>query len=134
VIWAGVGSIHCGSLDDARTYFERALRLSPADPHAFVALTGIAHVLLIQGHDKDALEYAERATGLNMSYDPAYWMMIAANVRLGRMEDARRWLAKFKALAPGVTIRSIKAGQPMRDPARLAPIVDGLRAAGLEEG
>jgi TolB-like protein/Tfp pilus assembly protein PilF len=134
VVWAGVGNLHCGSLEDARTYFERALRLSPADPHAFVALTGIADVLLIQGDDKGALDYAERATGLNMSYDPAYWMMIAANVRLGRMDDAKRWLAKFKALSPGVTISSIRAGQPMKDPARLAPILDGLRAAGLEEG
>ncbi len=134
VMWAGVGNIHCGRLENARTYFERAQRLSPADPHAFVALTGIAHVLLIQGDDKGALEYAERATGQNMNYDPAYWMMIAANVRLGRMDDARRWLAKFKALAPGVTIRSIRAGQPMKDPARIEPIMEGLRAAGLEEG
>ena len=134
VIWAGVGNIHCGSLEDARTYFERALRLSPADPHAFVALTGIAHVLLVQGDNAGALAYAERATGLNMNYDPAYWMMIAANVRLGRMQDARRWFAKFKTLSPGVTIRSIRQGQPMQDPARLAPILEGLRAVGLEEG
>jgi len=134
VIWAGVGNIHCGSLEDARTYFERALQLSPGDPHAFVALTGVAHVLLVQGDNAGALQYAKRATGLNTSYDPAYWMMIAANVRLGRMKDAQRWLTKFKALAPGVTIRSIREGQPMQDTTRLAPIIEGLRAVGLEEG
>jgi hypothetical protein len=31
-------------------------------------------------------------------------------------------------------ITSIKAGQPAKDPSRMAAILDGLRLAGLEEG
>ena len=61
-------------------------------------------------------------------------MLIAANAQLGRMDEARRWLAKFRALAPGVTIASIAAGQPAYDPSRMAAILEGLRMAGLEEG
>ena len=63
-----------------------------------------------------------------------YWMLIAANAQLGRMDEARRWLAKFRALAPGVTIARIRAGQPAKDPSRMAAILEGLRLAGLEEG
>ena len=58
----------------------------------------------------------------------------AANAQLGRMDEARRHLAKFRTLAPDVTIASIRAGQPEYDPSRMAAILEGLRIAGLEEG
>jgi hypothetical protein len=48
------------------------------------------------------------------------------------MEEAGRWLAKFRTLAPGATLGSIRAGQPAYDPSRMAPILDGLRIAGLD--
>jgi len=131
---AGAGNIHCGSLDDALTYFNRALRLSPADPHAFLNLTGIAHVQMILGRYTEALAFAERALAMNAHYDFAYWMVIAANAQLGRMDEAQSWLAKFKALVPGITISRIKAGQADSDGRRMAAILEGLRLAGLEEG
>ena len=53
---------------------------------------------------------AERAHSNNADFDFAYWMMIAANAQLGRMDEARNWLAKFQALVPGITIARIKAG------------------------
>jgi TolB-like protein len=133
VINAGIGNIHCGSLDDALTYFHRALRLSPADPDAFVALAGIAHVHVILGNYAEALPPAERSLTINASFNPTYWILIAANAHLGRMDEARRFLAALKAVAPNVTIASLKAGQPAKYPSRLAPILDGLRLAGLEE-
>ena len=39
---------------------------------------------------------------------------------------------KFRALAPGVTIASIREGQRDKDPSRLAAILEGLRLAGVE--
>ncbi|MEX0859707.1 MAG: transcriptional regulator, partial [Cucumibacter sp.] len=70
---------------------------------------------------------------VNPNYAPTYWMLIAANAQLGRMDEARRWLAKFRALAPGATVASIKAMQPAKDPSRMAAILEGLRLAGLPE-
>ena len=80
------------------------------------------------------MKAAERSLAVNANFDPTYWMLIAANAQLGRMDEARRWLAKFRRLAPGVTIASIKAGQPDKDPSRMAAILEGLRLAGLDEG
>jgi adenylate cyclase len=134
VLHAGIGNIHVGSPEDALTYFNRALRLSPADPYAFVTLTGIAHVHMVLGEYENALAVAERSLAANPNYDPTYWMLIAANAQLGRMDEARSWLSKFTALVPGITIARIKAGQPAKDPSRLAAILEGLRLAGLEEG
>jgi Flp pilus assembly protein TadD len=130
---AGIGNIHCGSLDDALTYFNRSMRLSPADPYVFVTLTGIACVQMALGNYAEALAVAERSLAANPNYDPTYWMLIAANAQLGRMDEARSWVSKFRALVPGMTIAKIKAAQPDKDPTRLEAILDGLRRAGLEE-
>ena len=131
---AGSGTIHCGSLDDALAYFNRALRLSPADPFAFHVLTGVAHVRMILGQYVEALSFAERALAINANFDFAYWMVIAASAQLGRMDEAQAWLAKFQALVPGITIARISAGQADKDGKRMAAILEGLRIAGLDEG
>jgi TolB-like protein/Tfp pilus assembly protein PilF len=133
IIRAGIGNIHRGSLDDALGYFNRALRLSTSDLYTYVTLTGIAHVHMLLGNYEEALANAERSLAINAVNDPTYWMLIAGNAQLGRMEDARSWLAKFLALVPGMTVARIKAGQPDKDPSRLAPILEGLRMAGLAE-
>ena len=133
VDFAGIVYLHCGDLADALTCFHRALRLSPADIDARFALTGIAHVRMIQGDYSDALVHAERSLTCNPNFDATYWMLIAANAQLGRMEEARRWLVKYCALSPGVTIARIWAGQPQKDASRCANILEGLKLAGLPE-
>ena len=60
-------------------------------------------------------------------------MLIAANAHLGRMDEARHFLATLLELSPGVTIARIRAGQPAKDPGRIEPIIQGLRLAGLPE-
>ena len=133
-IQAGIAHLHCGLIADALVHFQRALRLSPRDPFAFVALTGIAHAQMVLGNYPEVLVWATRSLGPNPTFDPTLWMLIAANAHLGRTEEARRFLDELKRLAPDVTIASIKAGQPAKDPSRIAAILDGLRLAGLEEG
>ena len=68
------------------------------------------------------------------TFDPTYWMLVAANAHLGRMDEARRHLAELRRLAPEVTVASIRAGQCAKDPGRIEPILAGLRLAGLPEG
>jgi tetratricopeptide (TPR) repeat protein len=89
---------------------------------------------MILGNYEEALAWATRAIAVNPNFDAAYWMLIAANAHLGRLEEARRLLDELKRMAPGVSIARIKAGQPAKDPSRLAAILDGLRLAGLPEG
>ena len=129
----GVQNLHCARLEDALACFQRAMRLSPADTNTNYALTGIAHAQMAQGNFCEALATAERSLPFNANYNPTYWMLIAANAQLGRMDEARRWLAKFKTLAPSVTVSGIRAGQPAKYPDRMAAILEGLRRAGLPE-
>jgi TolB-like protein/DNA-binding winged helix-turn-helix (wHTH) protein len=130
---AGIAHLHCGNIADALAYFHRAIRLSPRDPNAHTSLTGIAHCQMVLGDYAEALVWATRSLTLKPKSHFAYWMVIAANAQLGRMDEARKSLAEFRKLAPWVTIASIWAGQPQRDPSRCATILDGLRLAGLAE-
>ena len=85
------------------------------------------------GDFPEALNWAKRSLTVNPNYPCTYWMLIAANAQLGRMDEAHKFLAAFRKLAPGVTIARIWAGQPQQDPNRCAAILDGLRLAGLPE-
>jgi TolB-like protein/class 3 adenylate cyclase/Tfp pilus assembly protein PilF len=134
VVRAGVGHLHCGDIDQALAYFHRAKRLSPGDPGAHQALTGIAHAQMVLGNYAEALDWATRSLALNTNYDPTLWIVIAANAHLGRMKEAHHFLQQLKRIAPVVTVERIRAGQPAKDPSRVAAILDGLRLAGLEEG
>ncbi|BCH30626.1 transcriptional regulator [Mesorhizobium sp. L-8-10] len=131
---AGVANLHCGNVVDALALFDRARRLSPRDLVAHISLSGTAHAHMILGNYAEALAWATRARAVNPNFDPAYWILIAANAHLGRMEEAHRFLGDLLKMAPDVTITSITAGQPARDPARLAAILHGLRLAGLPQG
>jgi len=131
---AGVGHLHCGRIEDALRLFHRALRLNPNGPESHTTLAAIAHAHIVLGDHAEALAWAGRGFALKTTFHPTLWMLIAANALLGRMEEAQRFLGIFRAIAPGVTVSSIKAGQPAKDPARLASILQGLRIAGLEEG
>jgi TolB-like protein len=129
---AGVTHLHLGNIEDALAYLHRLIRLSPRDPFSHVPLTGIAHAQMVLGNYSEALVWAARSLASNPNFDPTYWMLIAANAHLGRMDDAHRFLEQFRKVAPGVTIAKIKAGQPAKDPSRMAAILEGLRLAGLE--
>ena len=89
---------------------------------------------MILGNYQEALVWAARSLALNTSFDPTYWMLIAANAHLGHLDEARRFLRDLQRIEPGVTVASIRAGQPAKDPSRVAAILEGLRLAGLDEG
>ena len=129
----GIAHLHCGNLADSLAYFHRAIRLSPRDPSAHIALTGIAHCHVALGDYPEALLWAARSLALTPNYHCTYWMLIAANAQLGQMDEARKYLGQFRNLAPEATVASIWAGQPQKDPSRCAAILDGLRLAGMAE-
>ena len=134
LIWAAITKIHCGDLEEALALSRRAILMNPGDAVAHFPMTSIAHAHLALRNYGEALQAAERSLAVNPDFGPTYWMLIAANAQLGKMDEARRWLAKFRVLSPGVTIARIQRGQPDKFPDRMAPILEGLRLAGLEGG
>jgi len=131
-VWgAGIAHLKGGSLDEAKALFERAVRLSPGD--AFIGLTGIAHVQMALGNYEDALDFAQRSLARNPRFPATYWMLIAGNAHLGRLDEAKRVLAMLQKLVPGITLARIKQGQHAKDPQRIDVLIEGMRLAGMPE-
>ncbi len=131
---AGIAALHCGTIDEALARFRRANRLSPFDAFAHIWLCGTAHCHIILGNYEEALNWASRSLALNTNFDPTYWMLASANSHLGHIGEAKRFLAELQRLAPGISIAHIMAGQPAKDPSRMAALLEGLRLAGMPEG
>jgi TolB-like protein/Tfp pilus assembly protein PilF len=130
----GIVYLHCGKLEDTLTILQRALRLSPGDPAAFLPLTGIAHAHMALGNYHEALSWADRSLALNRHFDPSLWILTAGNALLGRMDLARGFLSQLMQMAPEITVSGIRNGQPAKDPERMRAILEGLSLAGLPPG
>lgn len=132
---AGIVKLHCASLEESLVRSWRGVEMTGYDPsNRAAALTAVAHARIALGDFELALEAAERSLAVNRNFDCTYWMLVAANVHLGRLVEGRRWLGALRTLSPTATVASIRAGQPARIPARIEPILDGLRLADLPSG
>ena len=109
---------------------ERAMALSPLDPgrYMFQAVAGFAH--LFAGRPDRALDFARKSLAL-YDWDSTYWVLIPAYVQLGRIAEAQAGLAKLVSLSPGLTVSGIRERVPIRNPASLEMIMEGLEKAGL---
>lgn len=130
---AGVMHLHCGDLDIAMQYYDRALRLGQTDPNARFVLTGIAHLQIVRCNFAEALDFATRSLAFNDRFDATYWMLIAANAHLGRLDQAHVWLRALLHISPDVSISRILSSQPSRIPDRFSAIADGLRRVGFPQ-
>lgn len=126
-----IASLHCGDINDADESLQRVYRLSPQGLFLPVSLTGLAHVAMIRGDYEAALGWAEKSLAVSARFDATYWMLIAANAHLGRLDAARDHLAEFLKRVPNATVAGIKAGQPDYDPNRIAAVLAGLQLAGM---
>lgn len=130
---SGVMHLHCGGLDTALQFFERAMRLAPPDSSVRFAMTGIAHLHILRGDYARALDYAARSLALNDRFDATYWMLIAGHAHLGQLDKARDWLRALLAISPDIRLSRIVASQASLFPERFRPVVEGLRLAGFPE-
>jgi TolB-like protein/Tfp pilus assembly protein PilF len=129
----GIACLLAGDLDEGETFLERALALNPNDFGTHWQLTGIAHIRMAQRRFEEAIEAAGKSLAINSGYDATYWMLIAANAYLGRMDEARRYRERLQDLSPGITLSRIRRGQHAADADRIDVLIEGMRIAGLPE-
>jgi len=130
---AGTAITFGGDPEEGLTHCEQAMALSPLDPGFFMYLTiaGLDH--LFGGRPDKALELAKRSVSLYPDWDSTYWLLIPAYVQLGRLDEARKAMAKLETLSPGSTVSGFRRRLPIRNQATLEMVLEGLRQAGLPE-
>lgn len=129
----GIAALLAGDLDEAELFLQRAVRLNPREMDAHWQLTGIAHIRMAQGRYQEALKIATRSLGISATYDATYWMVIAANAHLGRLDEARAALRSLQRISPNVSLSRVRRGQSSLDPRRIDVLIEGMRLAGMPE-
>jgi adenylate cyclase len=130
--WSGRGWVYrvAGLPEEAIRSFERAIRMSPADPVLHQPLAGIGLALIELRRFDEAIVAGKKARRQNPSYSPAYRCLAAAFAHLGRDAEAREAAARMLEVDPAFTISAwiARGGQ-----SNSKLLIEGLRKAGLPE-
>jgi adenylate cyclase len=131
--FSGLARVWLGRPEEAIGHFTRAMRLSPLDPLIGQMHSGTAMAQFFSGRHDEAVASAEKAIREAPNWLPACLAAVVSNAVAGRMEEARRIVAKLRELDPGHCVSSLKNLYPLRRPEDLAKLEAGLRKAGLPE-
>jgi adenylate cyclase len=124
--------IFLGEPADAMERFERALRLSPFDPFAYIACAGIGWGHLSAGHYDEAASWARKASHEQPNAASAWRLAAIAYALSDRIVEAREAMARLREIDPTLRLGNL-ATPPFRRPEDLARWTEGLRKAGLPE-
>ena len=122
--------------DEALSFIGTAMRLDPHAPPLFFAFLGLAQ--FGKGRFAEAAVSLDSATRLNRSEPWVLILQASAYGHLGRNDDARATVARYKAMVhqqgtDKVSVLSIWGALSYKDNSDMDPVIDGLRKAGLME-
>ncbi len=134
--WRTRGNIHAlrNEPEAAIDAVERARRLSPYDPYAFMYANVIALAHLAARRFEQAIGWADRSLHDGPRLVPAMRIKVVALAHLGRLDEARAELSRVLAIDPKLTIAGFRGSRRYQAPELLELYVTGLRIAGLPEG
>ena len=119
-----------GRPDEALPLIENAIRLNPYHP-PFYKGDVLWRVYFVAGRYEEALDALVQVTGA--PYYAGYRRLAATYPYLGRMDEARAAMAKFREVEPQASIELYARTEPFKRKDDLERYLDGLRKAGLPE-
>ena len=135
--WYASGTVRAfrgGEPDVAIEHLARAMRLSPLDPFLYTmqGVTAFAH--FFAGRYDEASAWAEKAFWQKSNILSTLRIAAASNAFAGRLEEARKAVARALELDPDMRLSNLKNRiGAFRRPEDYAKYVEGLRMAGLPE-
>jgi tetratricopeptide (TPR) repeat protein len=94
---------------------QRALRLSPLDPHRYFYDSLAATAALSAGRFDRAIELAQRSLRSNRMHTSTLRAMAISQQLAGRREDAQKTVADLMKIEPTLTIESYLKRHPAAD-------------------
>jgi tetratricopeptide (TPR) repeat protein len=126
-----------GEPKEAIERFARAMRLSPLDPRGLMRglmRNGTAHAHYFLGRYDEAASWAAMILQDNPDHPPGFRISAASNAMAGRLEQARKAVARLRQLYPALRVSNLKEVLgPYRRAEDLSRYEEGLRRAGLPE-
>jgi tetratricopeptide (TPR) repeat protein len=132
---AGWTRIWFGEHEAAIKQLAHGRRLSPLDAFCnHLAHAGTAHAHFFAGRYDEASRWAGVALRERPESQAGFRIAAASNALAGRLEEAKRAVARLRVLDPGLRLSSLThAMGPYRRPEDIARYAEGLRKAGLPE-
>lgn len=128
IAYEGLAGALCAERpDDAIRISEKAIRLSPRDPHMYFLVHRIAVAHLMAGRYEDAVARDEEALKLRADQPQIYRVLAAALGYLGRSGEALAALEKMHQVAPHFTVEGLRHAN---SPAIVEKCLEGWRRAG----
>lgn len=118
-----------GRYDEAQAEAEKALRLSPHDPLAFMSYFALSLAHLLRDRFDEALAAADRGLALRSGQVMLVRLRSVALGHLGRVDEARDAIAEMLRMSPGFRPESLRLLLP---DAIFDRYVEGWRRAGWE--
>jgi tetratricopeptide (TPR) repeat protein len=126
--------MYLGESASAIEHFERAMRLSPLDPLAYLAFTGMGFALAFAGRYDEAISWATKALHEQPNWPAALRVTVIANALADRMVEARAAMACLREVDPALRIGNLdRVAPPLRRPEDRVRFIESLHKAGLPE-
>jgi len=110
---------------------EYSLQLSPFDPFRTVLATTVTFAHYSNGSYEQAIDWGRRTLAMDPNLPTNIAFLIASQVALGRVEEAREIAPRILAVAPRFSVERFASRFPFVDGARQGRLRDELLAAGL---
>jgi TolB-like protein len=127
------GLAFAGKDREAIAHGEDAIRLSPLDPEMAMFLGGIAVAHYTAGRYAEAVRCSCELLRLRPGFQGAQRMRCASLAQVGRIDEARSFLATLQREQPEISIDWIRASVPYQTPELMERFLEGMRKAGLNE-
>ena len=124
---------YAGQLDEAQSRVQRAKRLSPLDPHAYLVETAIATIALLQHDHPTAISAGRELSQMHPGWADGCKPYLAALGHAGLETEAMQLHERLQAIRPGVSISALTQSQPFQRAQDWAVFTEGLRRAGLPD-
>ena len=116
---------------EGRRHVDLAMRLSPLDPLYYAMLATRAFSHMVEGEDREAAYWAERAARSNGAHELIALIAAAAHAINGDDGAARAWVADARSRHPTLTRNDFFRAFPMQPTAPRGRVSNALKQLGL---
>jgi TolB-like protein/Tfp pilus assembly protein PilF len=132
-LFSGWVKVWLGEPEVAIEHAERAMRLSPHDPHTFNMQSVVAAGHFFVGRYAEALSWTKTAMRAHMNAPLQSCVAAASAALTGDTAEAEKAMAHVRQLDSELCLSNLEVLMPLRRPEDFTRWADGLRKAGLPE-